>query len=127
MSAVTTTGVAFGLSYPQMAAAHGMWKGNFGSIVNPQWNFNGVSTFSVAPAGGAWAMAFFMESAAAAQTNVVVLSAAIPGASAGRTYMAKVSALMNVSATGTVQIVCRQPQEEIVVLKGSFIRAYKII
>jgi hypothetical protein len=127
MSAVTTTGIAFGLSYPPMAAAHGRWEGDFGSITNPQWNFNGVSTFSVGPGTGAWAMAFFMESAANAQTGVVVLSAAIPGVSAGRTYMAKVSALMNVSATGTIQIVCRQPQAEIVVLKGSFIRAYKIV
>lgn len=127
MSAVTTTGIGFGLSYPTMAAAHGRWEGNFGSINNPQWNFNGVSTFSVNPGTGAWAKAYFMESAAQAQTNVVVLSAAIPGASAGRTYMAKVSALMNVSAAGTVQVVCRQPQNEIVVLKGSYIRAYKIV
>jgi hypothetical protein len=127
MSALTTTGIGFGLSYPQMAAAAGRWEGEFGSIVNPQFIFNAVSTLSVGPGPGQMVIAYFMESAAQAQTNVVVLSAMVPGVSAGKTYRAKVEGLFNVSAAGTIQIVARQPQAEIVILKGSFIRAFKIV
>jgi hypothetical protein len=125
MSAITTTGIGWGMTYPQMAAGHGRWEGYFGSVNNAQWVHN-ISTFSANPAGAQRVVAFWQESAAAAQTGVVILSG-IPGASAGRTYWVKVEGMFNVSAAGTIQVVCKQPQAEIVVLKGSFIKAIRIV
>jgi hypothetical protein len=125
ISALSTVGVGFGLSYPAMAAAAGRWEGEFGSTLNPQFVWSGVSGYVASPIGNR-AVAYFMESAAAAQSNVIILSG-VPGISAGKTYRVKVDGLFNVSANGTLQVVCKQVQAAIVVLKGSFIRAYKIV
>lgn len=125
ISAISTPGIGFGMSYPTMAAAHGRWEGDFGSVNNPQWVF-GNSTFSANPAGNR-AVAYWMESANNAQTGVIILSAlSAPPASAGRTYWAKVEGLFNTSAAGTMAVVIREPQSQVVILKGSYIRAFKI-
>lgn len=124
MSLVSTVGVGFGLSYPAMKKAAGDWEGEFGSVLNPNFVFN-FSTFSANPTGQ-FAKAYFMESAGNAQTGVIVVSV-VPRVSAGKTFRVKMNGMFDASAAGTLQAVCKQTVASLVILRGSFFRAYRIL
>jgi len=110
--------MGFGLSYPQMAAMAGDWEAAVS--VNP-------GAASIPLGTSAIVKTYVMESAAAAGSNSAVCSIT-PGVSAGFTNRAKFNYLMNVSAAGTVQVVVKQAGASpgLVILKGSYIRAYKL-
>lgn len=106
VSLLSTMGI--GLNYPQMAAAMGFWEGFIGQ-------------------GSVIERKLWMESAAAVGANSLQLSQT-PATSAGFTYGARFEAMMNVSATGTVQVVMKTAGAGgYTILKGSYIRAYKIL
>jgi trimeric autotransporter adhesin len=127
MSVISSVGIGFGLSYPAMSAAQGMWEGEFGSINAPMMVFNATSTMSWVGGVGQFRRVNWHESAANAQTNVILISG-IPGTSAGRTYRAKMEGLFNVGTAGTLQVVTKQVVTNgIVIIRGSYIRAYKIL
>jgi hypothetical protein len=96
-----------GLAYPAMAAAMGQWEGFIaqGSVIERK---------------------IWMESAANAASNSLQLSMT-PATSGAFTYGATFMAMLNVSATGTVQVVMKTAGAGgFTILKGSYVRAYKI-
>ena len=112
ISAISAVG--FGLSYPNLTYGSFVWEGNMSAAVASNLSTTG------------WFRTYVMESAAQANTNAVHLSLPAMAASAGFTYRVDLEGMLVASAAGTLQVVAKQLTNGIVMLKGSFIRAYKI-